>query len=182
MSKPDPQQRTTAPDGQPDSHQPAWRREFPLEVQQDNYVARRDFTKYLGLTSLAFVVGQGWIVAENSMRRSKGQPPIKPIVTLDQIPVGGALTFAYPDENDPCLLLRPDEHTLLAYGQKCTHLSCAVVPVMDKGQLHCPCHEGTFDAATGRALSGPPRRPLSRIILDLRDGIVYATGVELRSV
>ena len=58
--------------------------------------------------------------------------------------------FAYPDEHDPCLL---DPHcataSSLAYSQKCTHLSCAVVPKLDEGVLHCPCHEGVFDLATG---------------------------------
>ena len=31
----------------------------------------------------------------------------------------------------------------VAYGQKCSHLSCAVVPHFDKSELHCPCHNGT---------------------------------------
>jgi nitrite reductase/ring-hydroxylating ferredoxin subunit len=176
------QLRTTAPDGRPAESQPAWRREFPIDVPEDNYVARRDFTKFLGLTSLAFVVGQVWIVVENWLRRSKGQPPIMPIAKLDDVPVGGALVFNYPDKNEPCLLLRTGEDTFLAYNQKCTHLSCAVIPQMDRGRLHCPCHEGSFDLATGRPLAGPPRRPLSRITLEIRDGVVYATGVELRSI
>ena len=33
---------------------------------------------------------------------------------------------------------------------------------------------------TGRPLAGPPQRPLPRILLEVRDGIVYATGVEER--
>jgi arsenite oxidase small subunit len=44
--------------------------------------------------------------------------------------------------------------------------------------LLCPCHNGCFDAATGRALAGPARRPLTRIALENRDGVVYAVGVE----
>jgi Rieske Fe-S protein len=145
-------------------------------------VARRDFTKFLGMTSLAFVAGQLWIVFENWLRRRQGRPPVLPIAMLDEIPVGGSLGFHYPDDNEPCLLLRTGEQVFLAYNQKCTHLSCAVVPMLEQGRLHCPCHDGSFDAATGRPLSGPPRRPLTRITLEIRDGIVYATGVELRSI
>jgi Rieske Fe-S protein len=87
-----------------------------------------------------------------------------------------------PGEDDRCLLLRPEADRLLAYDQKCTHLSCAVVPDVAGGCLNCPCHRGVFDLATGRPLAGPPRRPLPRITLEVRDGVVVATGVELRAV
>jgi Rieske Fe-S protein len=175
-------QRTPAPDGRPDAEQPAWRRDFPIDVPQANYVARRDFTRFLGLTSLAFAVGQFWIVVQNSIRRWQGQSPLTAIARLDEVPVGGARLFSYPDKHDFCILLRPAADKLLAYNQKCTHLSCAVVPAMAEGRLNCPCHHGTFDLLTGRALAGPPRRPLAAITLEVRDGTVYATGVELRTV
>ena len=178
----DHEQRTAAPDGRPPNEQPAWRSEFPIDVPQDNYVARRDFTKFVVLTSLAFVAGQLWIAVENWFRRRRGQPPAIEVAKLSQLPVGGSRTFTYPTKDDPCLLLRPDDKTLLAYAQKCTHLSCAVVPAMERDCIDCPCHKGTFDLRTGRPISGPPRRPLSRIIVEERDGIVYATGVELRTV
>src|SRR5437879_3812689 len=119
MNRPDEQQRTTAPDGRPESAQPDWRREFPIDIPQDNYVARRDFTKFLVLTSYAFGVGQVWIAVQNWLRRRR-VTPVKEIALLEQLPVGGAMTFAYPGDNDACLLLRPDPQTLLAYSQKCT--------------------------------------------------------------
>jgi Rieske Fe-S protein len=50
------------------------------------------------------------------------------------------------------------------------------------GQLHCPCHEGAFDLATGRPIAGPPRRPLPLVTLEVRDGMIYATGVEERMI
>lgn len=55
----------------------------------------------------------------------------------------------------------------------CTHLSCAVLYKGD-GKLHCPCHDGLFDAATGNVLAGPPPRPLSLIQLAIHDGTIYA--------
>ena len=168
------------PDGRPEAEQPAWRRDFPIDVPEDNYVARRDYAKFLVLTSLAFVVGQFWIGFQSLFRRGD-RPGARRIARVGQVPVGGALPFNYPGRHDPCLLLRPDERTLLAYGQKCTHLSCAVVPRLESGELHCPCHVGSFDLATGRPLAGPPRRPLPRILLEIRGGVVYATGVEERT-
>jgi Rieske Fe-S protein len=104
------------------------------------------------------------------------------VADLAAVPVGGAVVFNYPGAHDPCLLIRPSGGTLLAYSQSCTHLSCAVVPRVDQGSIHCPCHEGYFDLQTGRPVSGPPQRPLTRIRVDVRQGDVYATGVELRTV
>jgi nitrite reductase/ring-hydroxylating ferredoxin subunit len=182
MNRPDQEAQSVAPDGRPEALQPDWRRAFPIDKAQDNYLARRDFTKFMGLTSLAFVVGQAWIAVQSWLRQRRGAPPILKIARLEEIPVGGALLFQYPEANDTCLLLRPSAQTLLAYNQKCTHLSCAVVPELDKGLLHCPCHHGVFAAGTGQPLSGPPRRPLARITVEVRGDAVYATGVELRTV
>lgn len=184
--KVDPEQISTPPDGQPMSLQPAWRQDFPIDVPQDNYLARRDFTKFLVLTSGAFVAGQLCIAAKTIQTQHAAAPAPRKIAFLSEIPVGGALTFNYPDDHDACILLRPDETTLQAFSQKCTHLSCAVVPDHQNNCLHCPCHEGNFDLATGKPLSGPPRRPLPRIHVELRhdDGgnEIWATGVEVRTV
>ena len=182
MNQRKPEKISLTPDGRPLSEQPVWRQDFPIDWPEDQYVARRDFTKFLGLTSLAFVMGQFWIVVENWSRRGRGLPPLRAIAQLDEVPVGGSKTFHYPEETDPCLLLRPSERSFLAYDQKCTHLSCAVIPEMSQGQLRCPCHHGYFEMATGRPLAGPPRRPLPRITLEIRDGIIYATGIERRMV
>ncbi len=170
------------PDGTPHVSQPQWRQDFPIDVPQDNYISRREFTKFLVLTSAAFTFGQFWIVYENWRRARRGEPALVKIATLDQIPVGGSLVFRYPTEDEPNLLLRPAEKTFLAYGQKCTHLSCAVVPDMEKRHIVCPCHHGLFDMENGRPLAGPPRRPLPRIQIEVRGNEIYATGVELRTI
>ncbi|MCE9591728.1 MAG: Rieske 2Fe-2S domain-containing protein [Planctomycetes bacterium] len=134
------------------------------------------------LTSLAFTVGQFWIGVQNYLRRRRGQPQVVKIVSLAVLPVGGTVAFEYPERHDDCILVRTGENSLLAYSQKCTHLACAVVPRPEKGDIHCPCHEGYFDLATGRPIAGPPRRPLPRVTLRIRGGDVYATGVEVSTV
>lgn len=172
---------TTSPDGGLLEDQPQWRQDFPIDWPQDHYVSRRDFTIFMVLTSLAFTAGQFWIVAQNYLRKRQGELPLRKIATVDEVPIGGAVTFAYPQAHDSCLLLRTGEKTFIAFSQKCTHLSCAVVPQPDKGRFHCPCHEGSFNLATGAPIAGPPRRPLPRISVEVRSGAVYATGVELRT-
>lgn len=174
------EQITAAPDGRPGPEQPQWRQDFPIDWPQDHYVARRDFTKFLVLTSLAFVVGQFWIVVQNFFRARRGESPVQRIARVDELPIGGALLFSYPSEHDQCVLVRPTQQTFMAFSRQCTHLSCSVVPEPDKRRLYCPCHEGAFDIATGSPIAGPPRRPLARIKLTFRQGGIYASGVELR--
>lgn len=174
--------RPRFPDGKPADEQPAWRDDFPIDWPEDHYVARRDYTKFLVLTSLAFAVGQLWIGIMSVVRRGREKTPARiAIARLAEVPIGGVRTFEYPGPANACLLIRTDEETLVAYGQECTHLSCAVVPRVERGELHCPCHVGTFDLATGRPIAGPPRRPLPRIALEVRGGGIYATGVEERT-
>ena len=62
---------TKAPDGRPLEAQPAWRRDFPIDWPQDAYVERRDFVKFMVLTSAAFAIGQLWIGAQNWWRRRR---------------------------------------------------------------------------------------------------------------
>jgi Rieske Fe-S protein len=178
----DAEQVTIAPDGRPMEEQPPWRRDFPIDWPQDHYVERRDFMKFMVLTSLAFTIGQFWIGVQNWWRRRTGQPGIVRLAAVDDLPVGTAQTFAYPTEHDPCVLVRHDERRFVAYSQKCTHLSCAVVPRVEDGLIRCPCHEGFFDLASGRPVAGPPRRPLSLVHLEVRGNEIFATGVEERAL
>jgi Rieske Fe-S protein len=181
-SSPDPEQVTVAPDFRPSDAQPAWRHDFPIDWPQDQYVERRDFTKFLVLTSAALTVGQVWILLQNWWRKRAGAPPVVRIAGVDDLPAGGALTFTYPEPHEPCLLVRLENGDYVAFSQKCTHLSCAVIPRPEERVFYCPCHEGRFDLRTGAPVSGPPRRPLPQIQLEIRRRDIYAVGVLTRTV
>jgi Rieske Fe-S protein len=172
---------TVPPDFVPMDAQPAWRLDFPIDWPQDLYVERREFLKFLVLTSAAFTAGQLWIAVQNWSRRRTGRLPIQRIVPVDDIAVGAAIGFTYPDEHEPCLLVRLTASEFVAFSQTCTHLSCAVVPRPQEGSFYCPCHEGRFDLRTGAPTAGPPRRPLTRVLLELRGRDVYAVGIEERT-
>jgi Rieske Fe-S protein len=182
MLQPDREQLTVAPDGRSDLEQPQWRRDFPIDWPQDHYVARRDFTKFLVLTSFAFVVGQFWIVVQNFFRERRGESPLQLIARVDEVPVGSTLMFSYPTLHEQCALARLNDQSFVAFSRQCTHLSCSVVPEPNRGRFYCPCHEGAFDLATGNPIAGPPRRPLARIKLEFKQGAIYASGVELRTL
>ena len=179
----DPDDVTRPPDGRPAAEQPRWRQDVAIDLPADVHVARRDFAKFLVLTSGAFVAGQGWIAASSLLHPRAPAWPRARIAALDDLPAaGGSRMFAYPGEHDPCLLIRLKDGTLVAYSQKCTHLSCAVIPRVERGDIFCPCHDGVFDLETGRNIAGPPPRPLPRIRLELTRDDVYAVGVEERTV
>jgi nitrite reductase/ring-hydroxylating ferredoxin subunit len=176
------EQITIAPDFAPAETQPAWRQDFPVDWPQDLYVERREFLKFMVLTSGAFTAGQVWIAAQNWYRRLNGRLPVLRVAGIGDLPVGGSVVFTYPVEHEPCLLVRVTEHEFVAFSQKCTHLSCAVIPRPERGSFHCPCHEGWFDLRTGVPTAGPPRRPLTRIVLERRGDDIYAVGVEARTI
>lgn len=170
--------RSIPPDRAPVAAQPRWRRDFPIDWGEDEYVSRRDLIKFVVLTSGAFAVGQLWLAWKSLFGRRDPANRDQPIATVGELPVGGAKTFTYPEGSTPRLLVKTGPDAFVAYDQLCTHLQCPVVPVFRQGKLHCPCHNGWFDLTTGDPVAGPPQRRLPRVTLDVREGTVYATGVE----
>jgi Rieske Fe-S protein len=174
----DPELHTIPPDRGDMADQPTWRQDFPIDSAQDAYVARRDFTRFLGLTSLAFVVGQFWIAMQNLWHKRRGSLAIVEVARAEDVPVSSYLAFSYPTPDDPAILVRLGNDEFLAYCSECTHLQCPVLPDVEKRRFHCPCHAGFFDIRSGRPLAGPPRRPLARITLKAQNAKIYATGIE----
>lgn len=154
-----------------------WREEFSVHAAEERYVTRRQFGKFLVLTSLGMLVGNFWILVRSLWRRKETLAP-QMIAHGSGMPVGAVKLFRYPGANDPCLLLRTGEDAYVAYSQKCTHLSCVVYPSTDGKRLECPCHEGYFSIVDGRVLQGPPPRPLPRIVVERRGDDVWAVGVD----
>jgi Rieske Fe-S protein len=165
----------------PVGRRPLWSEEFSVHGSEDHYVLRRQFTKFLTLTSFAMFAGNVWIWAR-SLFGGEGQPlPVVPVAMASDIPPGGVKLFTYPAPTDNCILVRKPGGELVAYSQKCTHLSCAVYYARESNRLECPCHEGYFSIDTGRVLQGPPPRPLPRIRIEQRGEQIYATGIDLQS-
>ncbi|HEX6975366.1 MAG TPA: Rieske (2Fe-2S) protein [Vicinamibacterales bacterium] len=159
---------------------PLWTEEFSVHASEDQYVLRRQFTKFLVLTSFGMVAGNAWIWMRSLLAASEpATPAIETVVANgSDVPVGGVKLFTYPTEHDPAILVRKRDGSLAAFSQKCTHLSCAVYYSAERNRLECPCHEGYFSIDTGRVLQGPPPRPLPRINVVERNGTIVATGVD----
>ena len=181
MTLPHDEDPRTYPNRKPLPDQPHWRQDFPTDVPEDDHVARREFVKFLVLTSGAFAAGQCWIAAASRLAATGPLPRVR-VATVAELEAKRVVEFRYPDDHEPCLALCLGPGRYVAYGQKCSHLACAVVPHLDKNELHCPCHNGSFEAEHGRPVAGPPRRPLPLVTLDVTGGEVFATGFVPRTV
>jgi nitrite reductase/ring-hydroxylating ferredoxin subunit len=159
------------------SDQPLWRDEFAIRAADERYVSRRQFTKFLVLTSMGMFAGNLWILLRSWFRREPAFAATL-VAKASEIPVNGAKLFRYPGPYDPCILVRLGEDEYVAYSQKCTHLSCAVFYESASRRFACPCHDGYFDAQDGRVLQGPPPRPLPRVILERRGDDLLAVRLE----
>ena len=150
----------------------AWRGEFPYPWDEDEVVTRRDTLRFL-------LAGSGSLFVATGALAILGALPKGPNVTHVAIAREGELAknawkvFNFPDQYMQGILINLPDYGLVAYSDVCTHLSCAVV-YQEDGKLHCPCHEGLFDARTGDVLAGPPTRPLPLIQLARENGIIYA--------
>jgi Rieske Fe-S protein len=169
--------KPSSPEASPD-RKPLWSEEFSVHGAEDQYVLRRQFTKFLVLTSLGMLAGNVWIWAKSLFARPHRQMPEMPVASASEIPLGGIKLFTYPTPKDTAIMVRKTDGSFVAYSQKCTHLSCAVYYSQANNRLECPCHEGYFSIDTGRVLQGPPPRPLPRIQLREIGGQIYATGVD----
>jgi len=149
-----------------------WRQEFPYPWDEDEIVTRRDTLRFLLAGSGALFLATGVLAILGNLPSS---PKIQtvPIAKVGELAENQWKVFNFPDQYAQGILINLPQKGLVAYSDVCTHLSCAVLYQKD-GKLHCPCHDGLFDAATGNVLAGPPTRPLPLIQLAIHNGTIYA--------
>lgn len=177
--------KSTTPDGSGDTEH--WRKQFPIDTEADAARSRREFVGGLGVAAGAMACGQ---VALRTLvpKQSKGEESTTTDATNEpgevlakkfgEMDQGEAQLFHYPDEKSPCLFVKLDENTHVAFAQKCTHLCCPVIPEVNKGEFHCPCHHGSFDLKTGEPTAGPPRSALAKVEVEiLSDGSIRPISI-----
>ena len=84
---------------------PLWREEFSIHRAEEQYVNRRQFGKFLVLTSLGMLAGNVWIAIRAALRRPESFPR-REITAASSLAVGTSRVFFYPTADDPCLLVR----------------------------------------------------------------------------
>lgn len=160
-----------------DDGTPVWLKDFPHTSAGEDAITRRAFTRYLIAGSGVFAASTLGAATWTSLRDLDGGDP-RAIIDLDEVPEGGAHLFRYPGQDDPAIVIHLPGGELVAYSQKCTHLGCVVFYEPEETELVCPCHEGIFDASTGDPIAGPPERALPAIGVEVRDGTVWALGIQ----
>jgi Rieske Fe-S protein len=161
---------------------PHWKADFPVSWEQDHYVTRRELIKFLTLGSALLAGASGAILIWDRRKGEEGfyrKGSDVRITRAADLASGASFLFRYPTSEDPCILIRRADGSLVAYSQVCTHLSCAVVHRPRQKDIFCPCHHGIFSEADGRPVAGPPIRRLPRILIESRGEDLYAIGVEV---
>ena len=169
----------------PPTQQPAWRQDFPDRLAAGPLRRAPRLHEVHG-------ADQRWrspSASSGSPRRTggasaRGQPrdPAHRVARRRRRSAARSI-FTYPGEHDACVLVRlgdggvrrlqPEVHAPVLRGD----------PAPERGRASLPVpRRATSTCATGRPIAGPPRRPLPRIVLEVRGGDIYATGVEERTV
>jgi arsenite oxidase small subunit len=147
------------------------RRDKELDLNRRGFIASS-----LSLMGVLFLTSTPLVALSRKLESESDDKEIF-IAKADELSVGDSVTFSYPDDNDPALLIRISEQEFRAYNIKCTHLMCPVYWDKDDGRLICPCHHGFFNVEDGSVLAGPPQRGLPTIKLKFKDSGIYAVGI-----
>ncbi len=153
-----------------------WREEFPYPWDEDEVVTRRDTLRFLLGGAGALFLATGVLAIIGHLPAGPGVQAV-PVAKVGELAENDWRVFDFPDQYAQGIIINLPGKGLVAYSDVCTHLSCAVIYQGDGKHLHCPCHEGLFDATTGNVLAGPPTRPLPLIQLAIHDGTIYAVKV-----
>lgn len=151
--------------------------DFPIDWEEDNYVSRREFFKFMTLASGGLALGSVGLSAWGRAAAETIKFEPARIATTSDVPVGSVVHFNYPRKHDICVLIQPTPGEFIAYSARCTHLSCPVEYEHDNHRFYCPCHNGAFSVKDGSVLQGPPPHPLPQVILEFRGDEIYAVGV-----
>jgi len=120
----------------------------------------------------------GFITAP--LRRKKSSQWI-PVLTERDLPENEIREATFPVQvhdgyqtvrHDYTVFLRREGKTVVAIDPTCTHLGCRVRYESGNGRFLCPCHGGVFDGE-GNVVSGPPPKPLIRMVAKLEGGKVW---------
>jgi cytochrome b6-f complex iron-sulfur subunit len=70
------------------------------------------------------------------------------------------------------IVIRNSSTVFTALSATCTHQGCTVGYDAASARILCPCHGGTYNAATGAVLGGPPPSALTKYTTSLSGNIL----------
>ena len=155
---------------------------------------RREFLKLGGIAGLAAGVtlttnGHAQVTGTMPKPAVAAAPPmpVVDVTALAKVEVGQPISFFYPDETSPAVLVRlaaaaeggiGPNNSIVAFSALCTHKGCPVSFKPGRSLLLCGCHWSSFDPAKGgRMIIGQASEPLPQISLRIAGDVVQAFGV-----
>ena len=96
------------------SNRPLWTEEFSVHGAEDAYVLRRQFTKFLVLTSFGMVAGNAWIWMKSLFAADRPVLPETVVARAAEVAPGAVKLFRYPTAKDPAILVRTPDGKLAA--------------------------------------------------------------------
>jgi Rieske Fe-S protein len=151
---------------------PQRREEFTNHWQADDVVTRRDTLRFLVAGTGALAAATSFLAIAGHVQIGSAQPVA--VAKVGELAPNEWRLFNFPDQFTQCIAINLPGVGLVAYNDACTHLSCAVLYMPGDKNMHCPCHDGVFDAATGNVVAGPPTRPLALVQLAQQGDTIYA--------
>lgn len=135
---------------------------------------RRFLDRLVGAGFLSSLAAMAYPVWRYLIPPASGEPATQSVVAaqLSAVAPNSGLIFKFGSK--PGLLIRTPEGELHAFSAICTHLDCTVQYKADTSQIWCACHNGYYDLA-GNVVSGPPPRPLERLVVNQREDDVVVS-------
>ena len=139
-------------------------------------ITRREFIKLvnrgLAVTGIAAIVGPLVTYFYPSNLQETPSEPVR-VWTVDELPSGESKTISYG--RYPAAVINTSQG-LRAFSAVCTHFACIVKWDASQGKIYCPCHDGYFDPADGRVISGPPPIGLTTLPVNVVGDEIFVGG------
>ncbi len=144
----------------------------------DEQVSRRSVLRGVAVTTVAGVAGYA-VAATSDAAGARAattaangygadEQTRSRLAALADIPAGGGLIL----DDARVVLTRAEDGEVLAFSATCTHQGCTVSSI-EQGLIVFPCHLSRFDLATGAPVSGPARRPLPPVAVEVTGEEVF---------
>jgi len=138
-------------------------------------VNRRSFLDaVLSMGFVSTIVAVAYPVWRYLIPPASAEPATQSVIAAQasQLKANSGTLFKFGSK--PGLLVRAPDGELHAFNAVCTHLDCTVQYKADTSTIWCACHNGMYDLQ-GNVISGPPPRPLERLVVNQRNDDVVVS-------
>jgi arsenite oxidase small subunit len=151
---------------------------------EDPAVSRRGLLSGGAVAAGAVIAGR----ADRAQAAVGAKYPRHRVIALDRLRVNRPVNFKYPLADQPNVLLDlghqvpggvGSKRSIVAFSTLCQHMGCPVAYSRSAREFICPCHQTRYDPERlASIVQGVATRALPRVRLQVKNGAVYAIGVD----